>query len=149
MNFHTNAYWEGLSNIVILLNIFVASPMQVDVKRSMEEGDSRFARLSIEERVKFDEETLVNVNNIKRKKSMSQRGDGFSNEYMVVRITLYSLFHFDFVGFSGLKREWGFFSSIIKAFLNVGSYYLNAVVGIRTIGLCLGQLLLWPLHFFL
>ncbi|XP_016510951.1 FLUCTUATING-LIGHT-ACCLIMATION protein 1, chloroplastic-like [Nicotiana tabacum] len=64
----------------------ISAYSSVDVKRSMEEGESRFSRLSVEERGKFDEETLVNVNNIKRKKSMSQRGDGFSNEYMVVTI---------------------------------------------------------------
>lgn len=76
--------------IVILLIIFVVSVLQVDVKRSMEEGEKRFNQLSIEERGKFDEETLVNVNNIRRKSSTSQRANGFSNEYIVVRITLYS-----------------------------------------------------------
>ncbi|KAJ8529420.1 hypothetical protein K7X08_036255 [Anisodus acutangulus] len=59
----------------------------VDVKRSMEEGENRFNQLSIEERGKFDEETLMNVNNIRRKSSTSQRSNGgFSNEYIVVTI---------------------------------------------------------------
>ncbi|KAL5712635.1 FLUCTUATING-LIGHT-ACCLIMATION protein 1 [Ranunculus cassubicifolius] len=58
----------------------------VDVKRSIEDGEKRFNQLSIEERGKFDEETLVNVNNIKRKGSKSQRGNGFSNEYIVITI---------------------------------------------------------------
>ncbi|KAK9146651.1 hypothetical protein Sjap_006554 [Stephania japonica] len=58
----------------------------VDVKRSMEEGESRFNQLSIEERGKFDEETLVNVDSIKRHKSRSQKNNGFSNEYIVVTI---------------------------------------------------------------
>lgn len=57
--------------------------VQVDVKRSIEEGEKRFNKLSIEERGKFDEETLVNVNNI-RKQSTSQRSNGFRNEYIVV-----------------------------------------------------------------
>ncbi|CAM8984283.1 unnamed protein product [Rhodiola kirilowii] len=58
----------------------------VDVKRSMDEVEERFNQLSIEELGKFDEETLVNVNDIRRQSSTSQRSSGFSNEYMVVTI---------------------------------------------------------------
>ncbi|GJM96280.1 hypothetical protein PR202_ga13101 [Eleusine coracana subsp. coracana] len=58
----------------------------VDVKRSMDDGEKRFNQLSIEERGKFDEETLVNVNSIKRNKTASQRSSGFSNEYIVITI---------------------------------------------------------------
>ncbi|XP_042046178.1 uncharacterized protein LOC121792339 [Salvia splendens] len=58
----------------------------VDVKRSMEEGETKFNQLSIEERGKFDEETLVNVNNIKKKSSTVLRAGGFSNEYIVITI---------------------------------------------------------------
>jgi uncharacterized membrane protein len=50
----------------------------------MDDGEKRFNQLSIEERGKFDEETLVNVNSIKRNKTGSQRSSGFSNEYIVV-----------------------------------------------------------------
>ncbi|XP_031495015.1 uncharacterized protein LOC116260715 [Nymphaea colorata] len=57
-----------------------------DLKRSTEEAEKRFNQLSIEERGKFDEETLVNVNNIKRQSSSSNRSKGFSNEYIVVTI---------------------------------------------------------------
>ncbi|CAM9001345.1 unnamed protein product [Rhodiola kirilowii] len=56
-----------------------------DVK-SMDEGEERFKQLSIEERGKFDEETLVNVNSIRRQSSTSQGSSQFSNEYMVVTI---------------------------------------------------------------
>ncbi|VAH95430.1 unnamed protein product [Triticum turgidum subsp. durum] len=58
----------------------------VDVKRSMDDGEKRFNQLSIEERGKFDEETLVNVNSIKRQKAGTQRSSGFSNEYIVITI---------------------------------------------------------------
>uniref|UniRef100_A0A0A0LY57 Uncharacterized protein n=1 Tax=Cucumis sativus TaxID=3659 RepID=A0A0A0LY57_CUCSA len=58
----------------------------IDVKRSIEEGEKRFNKLSIEERGKFDEETLVNVNSIKRQSTSSQRTSGFSNEYIVITI---------------------------------------------------------------
>ncbi|CAM8933024.1 unnamed protein product [Rhodiola kirilowii] len=58
----------------------------VDVKSSMDEGEKRFNQLSIEEQGKFDKETLVNVNNIRRQSSTGQRSGGFSNEYMVVTI---------------------------------------------------------------
>ncbi|KAF6162762.1 hypothetical protein GIB67_029031 [Kingdonia uniflora] len=58
----------------------------VDVKRSIEDGEKRFNKLSIEERGKFNEETLVNVNNIKRQSTRSQKPSGFSNEYIVKQI---------------------------------------------------------------
>lgn len=58
----------------------------VDVRRSIEGGEKRFNQLSIEERGKFDEETLVNVNSIKRQSSKIRTASGFSNEYIVVTI---------------------------------------------------------------
>ncbi|KAB5556345.1 hypothetical protein DKX38_007254 [Salix brachista] len=58
----------------------------VDVKRSMEDGEKRFNQLSIEERGKFGEETLVNVNSIKRQSTSSKRSNGFSNEYIVITV---------------------------------------------------------------
>ncbi|KAH7543210.1 hypothetical protein FEM48_Zijuj02G0160100 [Ziziphus jujuba var. spinosa] len=58
----------------------------VDLKRSMEDCEERFDQLSVEERGKFDEETLVNVNNIKRQRTSSQGDSGFSNEYIVITI---------------------------------------------------------------
>ncbi|CAN1168020.1 hypothetical protein LINPERPRIM_LOCUS18990 [Linum perenne] len=65
----------------------ISAYSSVDVKRSMEDGEKRFNQLSIEERGKFDEETLVNVNSIKRQSSKSQRAaSGFSNEYIVITI---------------------------------------------------------------
>jgi Protein of unknown function (DUF1517) len=75
--------------------------LQVDIKRSVEGGEKRFNQLSIEERGKFDEETLVNVNNVKRHKS-TKRSSSFSNEYIVVCIfhqlitfiKVYSFFQF-------------------------------------------------------
>uniref|UniRef100_A0A804P8Z3 Myelin-associated oligodendrocyte basic protein n=1 Tax=Zea mays TaxID=4577 RepID=A0A804P8Z3_MAIZE len=62
----------------------ISAYSSVDVKRSIDNGEKRFNQLSIEERGKFDEETLVNVNSIKRNKGGSQRSSGFSNEYIVV-----------------------------------------------------------------
>ncbi|XP_010511192.1 PREDICTED: uncharacterized protein LOC104787327 [Camelina sativa] len=58
----------------------------VDVKPSIEKGEKRFNQLSIEERGNFDEETLVNVNSIKRQSSKIRKASGFSNEYIVVTI---------------------------------------------------------------
>ncbi|XP_024980857.1 uncharacterized protein LOC112517701 [Cynara cardunculus var. scolymus] len=58
----------------------------VDLKRSVEDGEKRFNQLSIEERGKFDEETLVNVNNIRKQSSTNQRSNGFRNEYIVITI---------------------------------------------------------------
>ncbi|CAL9063074.1 unnamed protein product [Musa banksii] len=64
----------------------ISAYSSVDVKRSIEDGEKRFNQLSIEERGKFDEETLVNVNNIRRQKTGNQTFRSFSNEYIVVTI---------------------------------------------------------------
>ncbi|KAK4749553.1 hypothetical protein SAY87_027002 [Trapa incisa] len=58
----------------------------IDVKRSMEDGEKRFTQLSIEERGKFDEETLINVNNIRKQSTTTRTSGGISNEYIVVTI---------------------------------------------------------------
>lgn len=64
----------------------ISAYSSVDIKRSIEDGEKKFNQLSIEERGKFDEETLVNVNNIKRQSTKSMRATGFSNEYIVITI---------------------------------------------------------------
>ncbi|KAJ0693872.1 hypothetical protein HanPI659440_Chr15g0602341 [Helianthus annuus] len=58
----------------------------VDVKSSVVECQERFNQTSIEERGKFDEETLVNINNIRKKSATSQSSNGHPNEYIVVTI---------------------------------------------------------------
>ncbi|XP_051144864.1 uncharacterized protein LOC127260891 [Andrographis paniculata] len=63
----------------------ISAHSSVDIKRGMEEGEKRFNQLSIEERGKFDEETLVNVNNIKKQTS-AIRTSGFTSEYIVITI---------------------------------------------------------------
>lgn len=85
---------EGLSyvlteTILALLrhpDYCISGYSSMDLKRSIEDGEKRFNKLSIEERGKFDEETLVNVNSIKRQSTSSQRTSGFSNEYIVITI---------------------------------------------------------------
>ncbi|BBN03963.1 hypothetical protein MPTK1_3g00940 [Marchantia polymorpha subsp. ruderalis] len=57
-----------------------------DVKRSVESGERRFNQLSLEERGKFDEETLVNVDGNRKKDIERGRNDGFGNEYIVVTV---------------------------------------------------------------
>ncbi|XP_021773106.1 uncharacterized protein LOC110737053 [Chenopodium quinoa] len=64
----------------------ISAYSSVDIKKSIEEGEKRFNQLSIEERGKFDEETLVNVNNLKRQSTKSTRASGYSNEYIVITI---------------------------------------------------------------
>ncbi|XP_042447294.1 uncharacterized protein LOC122032111 [Zingiber officinale] len=64
----------------------ISAYSSVDIKRSIEDGERRFNQLSIEERGKFDEETLVNVNSIRRQKTSNLTFKGFSNEYIVVTI---------------------------------------------------------------
>ncbi|CAK9266090.1 unnamed protein product [Sphagnum jensenii] len=57
-----------------------------DIKRSISNGEERFNQLSLEERGKFDEETLVNVNNLRRRMMAAPKADRFNNEYIVVTI---------------------------------------------------------------
>ncbi|OMO62272.1 hypothetical protein CCACVL1_22923 [Corchorus capsularis] len=64
----------------------ISAYSSVDVKYSTDAGEKHFNKLSIEERAKFDEETLVNVDNLRRKGKASQKPSGFSNEYLVVTI---------------------------------------------------------------
>ncbi|KAF6162756.1 hypothetical protein GIB67_029025 [Kingdonia uniflora] len=56
----------------------------LDVKFSMEDGEKCFNQLSTEEQAKFNEVTLSNVNNIKRRSTRNKTSSGFSNEYIVV-----------------------------------------------------------------
>lgn len=60
--------------------------MQTDIKRSTYEGETKFNELSIEERSKLDEETLVNLNSMKKRSSKIERSTGFNNGYIVVTI---------------------------------------------------------------
>ncbi|KAF5765382.1 hypothetical protein HanXRQr2_Chr15g0703191 [Helianthus annuus] len=64
----------------------ISGHSSVDVKESVSEGEKIFDQLSVEERGKFDEETLVNVNNIKKKSATSHSSNGLPNEYIVVTI---------------------------------------------------------------
>ncbi|KAL6532131.1 hypothetical protein OROGR_014101 [Orobanche gracilis] len=57
----------------------------VDIKRNMEAGEKRFNQLSVEERGKFDEETLVNVNNTRKQSSKCLQASD-SSEYIVITI---------------------------------------------------------------
>jgi uncharacterized membrane protein len=56
----------------------------VSINLGIENAEERFNKLSTEERGKFDEETLVNLNNIKRQSTRSQGSNGLINEYLVV-----------------------------------------------------------------
>ncbi|KAF7139359.1 hypothetical protein RHSIM_Rhsim07G0175700 [Rhododendron simsii] len=87
LNFGEEGFFEIVRvEVGLLLGFDCDGVFGVDVKRSIDEGEKRFNQLSIEERGKFDEETLVNVNNIKRKSTTNQRASGFSNEYIVITI---------------------------------------------------------------
>jgi uncharacterized membrane protein len=56
----------------------------VDLKRSQEGGEKCYNQLSIEEREKFDGETLVNLSNNNKTRIRSQSYDRFCNEYSMV-----------------------------------------------------------------
>ncbi|KAG0576343.1 hypothetical protein KC19_5G072900 [Ceratodon purpureus] len=58
-----------------------------DINRSISVAEERFNSLSLEERGKFDEETLVNVNNLRKRMQMdARRAERFNNEYIVVTV---------------------------------------------------------------
>ncbi|KAL6142785.1 hypothetical protein ACLB2K_061061 [Fragaria x ananassa] len=85
---------EGLSYVVTETTLAllrhpdycISGYSSVSLKRSIEDAEKGFNQLSIEERGKFDEETLVNVNSIRKRSSTSQRSNGFRNEYIVITI---------------------------------------------------------------
>ncbi|KAI3704302.1 hypothetical protein L1987_74518 [Smallanthus sonchifolius] len=63
---------------------YISGYSSVDLKRNVEECEKRFNQLSVEERGKFDEKTLVNVNNVKNKSATTQSSNELRNEYIVV-----------------------------------------------------------------
>ncbi|CAO2190008.1 unnamed protein product [Urochloa humidicola] len=67
-------------------NCCISSSLSVDVKDTGDSWEQHFDKISIEERSKFDEETLYNLEGIKKKKSYSRKPDGFRNEYIVLTI---------------------------------------------------------------
>ncbi|KAM0919273.1 hypothetical protein ACQ4PT_008215 [Festuca glaucescens] len=64
----------------------VFSSLSVDVKNGMDSWEEHFDEISMEERSKFDEETLYSLEGIKRTKEYSKKQDGSRNEYIVVTI---------------------------------------------------------------
>ncbi|KAL8028806.1 hypothetical protein ABFX02_14G185000 [Erythranthe guttata] len=61
--------------------------LTIDQEWDSESAQQKFYQHSMEERVKFDEEKLVNVNNIKRQSPITTTtSSGFSNDYIVLTI---------------------------------------------------------------
>lgn len=57
------------------------------VKRNESDTEDQFNQLSLEERGKFDEETFINVNSIRKRMVAASKGSNrFSNEFIVVTI---------------------------------------------------------------
>ncbi|KAL9142628.1 hypothetical protein ABFS82_14G182600 [Erythranthe guttata] len=66
---------------------YISAYLSNDLKKDAVEGEKIFYQLSFEERCKLDEETLVNVNNIKKQSSTAVRSSGLiSDEHVVVTI---------------------------------------------------------------
>lgn len=57
-----------------------------DIKRNSEAGEELFNQLSLEERAKFDEETVVNVDSFFRRGAAKSKASSFNNEYIVVTV---------------------------------------------------------------
>ncbi|KAL7126361.1 hypothetical protein ABFS83_14G181200 [Erythranthe nasuta] len=61
--------------------------LTIDQEWGSESAQQKFYQHSMEERVKFDEDKLVNVNNIKRQSPITtMASSGFSNDYIVLTI---------------------------------------------------------------
>ncbi|XP_071708721.1 FLUCTUATING-LIGHT-ACCLIMATION protein 1, chloroplastic-like [Rutidosis leptorrhynchoides] len=67
-------------------NYCVSGYSSVVVKWSVSDTEKLFNKLSIDERGKFDEETLVNVNNVRKKSATTEKTEMLSNECIVVTI---------------------------------------------------------------
>ncbi|XP_004500425.1 FLUCTUATING-LIGHT-ACCLIMATION protein 1, chloroplastic-like [Cicer arietinum] len=61
-----------------------AAYSSVDLKRSKEDGEKWYHQVSNEERAKFDEETLVNLNSKDKTSIRSQSYDRFNNEHTML-----------------------------------------------------------------
>eukprot|EP00850_Spirogloea_muscicola_P020287 SM000212S06880 [mRNA] locus=s212:44646:47005:+ [translate_table: standard] len=57
-----------------------------DVKRDVDEAERRFNQVSMEERSKFESETLVNVNSNRRRMQRPPMAQRFTSEYIVVTL---------------------------------------------------------------
>ncbi|XP_020209017.1 uncharacterized protein LOC109793953, partial [Cajanus cajan] len=73
-----------IQSLVRRLGYTVAGYSFEDLKQSKEDGEKYYNQLSDEERAKFDEETLLNLNNTE-KRSIKIQSDMFSNEYFDVK----------------------------------------------------------------
>ncbi|RZB81087.1 hypothetical protein D0Y65_030718 [Glycine soja] len=71
---------DTIQSLVRHLRYCIAGYTFMNLKRSKEDGEKYYNQLSNEERDKFDEETLVNLNNTE-KRSKKTQSDVFSNEY--------------------------------------------------------------------
>uniref|UniRef100_A0A0D9X3X6 Uncharacterized protein n=1 Tax=Leersia perrieri TaxID=77586 RepID=A0A0D9X3X6_9ORYZ len=67
-------------------HIFIALPQRLLHLYKLNNWKDHFEKISMEERSKFDEETLSNLQGIKRKKVYSKKTDGSKNEYIVLTI---------------------------------------------------------------
>uniref|UniRef100_A0A0D9X3X5 Uncharacterized protein n=1 Tax=Leersia perrieri TaxID=77586 RepID=A0A0D9X3X5_9ORYZ len=76
---------ETISSLRCHKDCCISTSLTVDVKYSIDWKD-HFEKISMEERSKFDEETLSNLQGIKRKKVYSKKTDGSKNEYIVLTI---------------------------------------------------------------
>ncbi|KAF6162765.1 hypothetical protein GIB67_029034 [Kingdonia uniflora] len=98
LNTNSSSYFNSLLTIDAMI--------QVDVKSGIKNGEKRFDKLSNEERGKFTEDTLINVDNIKRQIRGCLRLSGFSNEYIVNRDSM---------------RVHGTFTTVIKVWKEIST----------------------------
>ncbi|KAJ7567284.1 hypothetical protein O6H91_02G140800 [Diphasiastrum complanatum] len=64
----------------------ISATSSSEIKRTSAAGEERFNQLSLEERGKFDEESVISVNNLRRRIISRPRSDRFINEYIVVTL---------------------------------------------------------------
>ncbi|XP_024318041.1 uncharacterized protein LOC100826768 [Brachypodium distachyon] len=64
----------------------ISSSLSVDLKDREGSWKEHFKKISMEERSKFDEETLSNLEGVKTRKTYSMKTDGSKNEYIVVTL---------------------------------------------------------------
>ncbi|XP_076883766.1 FLUCTUATING-LIGHT-ACCLIMATION protein 1, chloroplastic-like [Bidens hawaiensis] len=70
------------------LDYGISGYSSVEVNRGADECEKRFNKLSIEERLKFNKENLVNFNNIRKQSAPSHTDYVVCNKYIVVTIVV-------------------------------------------------------------
>ncbi|KAI3846407.1 hypothetical protein MKW92_023504 [Papaver armeniacum] len=101
-----------------------SSYSSVDVKPDKVDGEKLFNKLTTEERAKFDEETLVNVDNIKKRSTPTKNPNGLSSDYIVMTILVAVMGEYKLRAFNSSE-------SLKQALMKLGSFPTSKILAVE------------------